>query len=183
MRPPSSLSRLLPPASCFLLAAACLASALGAAPESAADGEVTLRTVTPKEFEGVVREHKGKVVVVDCWATWCIPCLKEFKHTVEWHETYADQGLVVISLSMDAEEDRAAAEKFLKKRNATFTNLISSLGGEDDAMEKFDIDGGALPHFKLYGRDGKLIRKFGTDPDNPTDHEDVEKAIREALEK
>ena len=159
-------------------------SSLAAAQEGEkAEGKVTLKVVTPQQYQQVIKQHRGKVVVVDFWATWCIPCVKEFPHTVQWHRELAGDGLVVVSMSMDDPENKDEALKFLQKQNATFTNLLSSLGGEEEGMEAFDIEGGAVPHFKIYGRDGKILRQFGVDPDNPWDHADVDKAIREALKK
>lgn len=164
-----------------LAALLCAAGGLRAADK--ADGEVTLRVTTPQEFQQVVRQQKGKVVLVDFWATWCVPCVKQFPHTVEWHRELADDGLAVISVSMDEPDDKDRALQFLKKQKATFTNLLSSRGGDEDAMQAFQIEGGAVPHYKLYGRDGRLLKTFGADPDKPWTHADVDKAVRAALKK
>ena len=129
----------------------------------------------------VIETSNNVPVVVDFWATWCIPCLKSFGHTVEWQSKYGKQGLAVVSMSMDDAEDKARAIKFLNKKNARIVNLMSWDGVEEDAVKAFDIDGGALPHFKIYDRNGKLIRKFGFKPGKPVKHEDVEAAIKEAL--
>ena len=159
-----------------------------AEPRSAAAPEpkITLEVVDREGYDKVLadKDHRGKVVVVDFWATWCVPCLKNFKHTVEWRKKYGEKGLAVVSMSMDDPEDdetRERALEFLKKQNATFTNLMSQYGGEEEGMEAFDIDGGSLPHFKLYDRRGKLIKTFGGDPDKPVEHEQVETEIRKAL--
>jgi thiol-disulfide isomerase/thioredoxin len=148
--------------------------------------KITLDVVDRQGYEKALadKDHRGKVVVVDVWATWCVPCLKSFKHTVEWQKKYGRRGLAVVSLSMDEpdEESRERALEFLKKQKATFTNLISRYGGEEEGMEAFDIDGGTLPHFKLYDRRGKLLKKFGGDPDQAVDHLEVEVEIRKALE-
>ena len=146
-------------------------------------GDITLKVVGPKEFKAVLAKQKGKVVVVDFWATWCLPCLKNFSRSVEWSRKYPKKELVVISLSMDDSdpESKKAALTFLKKQNATIINLISSLGGEEEAMQAFEIDGGAIPHFKIYDRKGKVFKTFGGDPDNPFTHREVEAALVKAL--
>jgi len=148
-------------------------------------GNITLKVVTPKQYKAVLAKHKGKVIIVDFWATWCIPCLKNFPHTVEWSRKYSQKKLVVISFSMDDFEPESKEEvlKFLKKQNATIINLMSSLGGEEQAMEAFEIEGGAIPHFKIYDRKGKIVKTFGGDPDNPFTHKDVEAELVKVLNK
>ena len=144
---------------------------------------VKLEPIDPKQFPKTIAKHRGKVVLVDFWATWCFPCLKAFPQTVGWSRKYADDDLVVISVSIDEpdEESKQRALRYLKKRGATFSNYISSTGADESAFEIFDIASG-LPHFKIYDRDGNLLRVFdNADPDKPIDHEDVEAVLRAAL--
>ena len=102
---------------------------------------------------------------------------------VEWQSKYGKQGLAVVSLSMDDAEDKDRALRFLKKRKARIVNLMSFDGVEEAATDAFDIADGALPHFKLYDRSGKLIQKFAFEEGKPVKHEDVETAIKAALAK
>ena len=146
--------------------------------------DVQLKMVDKGGYDAAIAAHQGKVVLVDFWATWCIPCQKKFPETVEWSRKYGHEGLAVVSMSMDEadQETQTRVREFLAKHNATFTNLLSSLGGDEDGMNAFEIDGGALPHFKLYGRDGTLLQKFGEgDPENPFKSSDIEAAIQKAL--
>ncbi|NOX53584.1 MAG: redoxin family protein [Planctomycetes bacterium] len=147
---------------------------------------VTLRLVDRAEYESILKELRGKVVLVDFWATWCIPCVQAFPHTVEWAEKYADQGLVCVSVSFDDPDERggnAQALAFLERQGAEkLVNLLSRFGADAQSFEAFEISGGGIPHYKLYDRRGELIGSFGNDdPDHPLNPEEIEAAIVEAL--
>lgn len=155
----------------------------GSEPAPTAAGEVTITPVTPEELQQVLDQHKaaGKVVLLDCWATWCVPCRKGFPHTVALSREHADEGLEVISLAFESDPD--APERvleFLKEQDATFMNYISALGDEQSAFDAFDVT--SLPHYRVYGRDGTLLKTFSQDdPNQSFDHTDIEAAVKEAL--
>src|SRR5262245_32791942 len=89
--------------------------------------EVTLKKVKYKELAKVVASHKGKVVVVDFWATYCVPCKRSFPHLVALHQKYQRRGLVVVSVSVDDVNDGkavAAARAFLAQQKATMSNYL-----------------------------------------------------------
>jgi thiol-disulfide isomerase/thioredoxin len=145
---------------------------------------ITLKVVDKEGFQQVLDSKRGQVVLVDFWATWCAPCMMAFPHTVALQQKYRPQGLAVISVSMDDVESHEEALNFLREQQADFTNLRSKLGGEDAAVEAFDIDGGAIPHLKLYDREGKLVKKFiSGDIDAVFTQEDIELAVRELITK
>lgn len=144
----------------------------------------TVKVVDKAGYEKAIAAYKGKVVVVDCWATWCVPCRKAFPKTVEMAKTYGSKGVVVVSLCFDdlAKGDAPApVKKFLADNNADFENLISSLDISADGAEAFAIPDGALPHFKVYGKDGKLFKAFESGEDKDFKHEDIEDAVKAAL--
>ncbi|MCA9005219.1 MAG: hypothetical protein KDA70_08070, partial [Planctomycetaceae bacterium] len=94
------------------------------------------------------------------------------------------EGLSVISVSMDEsdEETQKAVLEFLKSKDADFTNILATAADDQDPMDTFEIDGGALPHYRVYDRSGKLIKKFSfANPDQQFTQEDIETAIQEAL--
>ena len=79
----------------------------------------SLPDLAAHKLEGKLPELKGKVVLVDFWASWCVPCAKSFPAMDELYHKYKDRGLVVVAVSVD---DKAAdMEKFLKKHSASFT--------------------------------------------------------------
>ena len=74
------------------------------------------------KLEGKLPDNlKGKVMLVDFWASWCEPCKQSFPAMEELHKKYADKGLVIIAVNVD--EDRKDMDEFLKKNKATFAIL------------------------------------------------------------
>jgi thiol-disulfide isomerase/thioredoxin len=152
-----------------------------AADKNPENSNITLKEVDPRQFDQIVAKHRGKVLLVDFWATWCAPCKEMFSNTVELHRKYHARGLDVISISFDEPEELESALEFLRQKEATFTNLISSEGF--DSADAFQIDNGALPHYRLYDRSGKLVRKFVSgDPDAVFKEMEIEIAVKALLD-
>src|SRR5438477_521444 len=72
---------------------------------------VDLQVVKYDELMKEIGRRRGKVVVVDLWATWCEPCREEFPHFVELHRTYAAE-VSCVAVSLDRAKDRARALDF-----------------------------------------------------------------------
>ena len=145
---------------------------------------ISVRVVDKAGYDKIIASNKGKVVVVDCWATWCVPCRKAFPETVKLAKVYADKGVVVVSLCFDDPVKGQVPDKvkeFLVKQDAQFENLVSALDISDDGADAFDIAEGALPHFKVYGKDGKLFKKFESGEDKEFTHEQIEAAVKAAI--
>ncbi len=143
-----------------------------------------LHVIDEEQFAEILEKHRGEVVLVDFWATWCMECLELMPHTVELHKNLADQGLHVMLVSLDSPEDRRdAVEKLLVKNGVTFDSYISQYGADPKSAEAFEIEAAALPNIKLYDRNGALRKVFsaGHMPPEPFDAHDVEKAVRELL--
>lgn len=135
---------------------------------SAGEVEVTIAAASPEDFQAALAEHKGKVVLVDFWATWCKPCVAGLPHTAELARRNADRGLVVLTMCMgdanDGDETAQALEK-LKENNVALRNYICTLGGGDESFNAYNIGDSGLPHYKIYGRDGKLAKELRNDVD------------------
>ncbi|MCH9652358.1 MAG: redoxin family protein [Planctomycetes bacterium] len=146
--------------------------------------EITLIETDVNGFNELLEKQKGKVILVDFWATWCIPCVKNFHHTVEWNKKFADQGLTVISVSMDESdpETQKSVLQFLESKDAQFINILATAENDQDPMDTFEIDDGALPHYRIYDRTGKLIKKFSfADPNQQFTQADIESSLVETL--
>ena len=152
--------------------------------QAQASKTIGIRVVDKAGYDKVIAANKGKVIVVDCWATWCVPCRKAFPKTVELSKAYADKDVVVVSLCFDGAVKGQAPEsvkQFLALNDAYFENLLSSLDISDEGAEAFEIPEGALPHFKIYGKDGKLFKAFASGDEKEFKHEDIEAAVKSAL--
>lgn len=152
-------------------------------PPTGPAADIQLVAVTPEELKQKIAENKGKAVLVDFWATWCVPCRKEYPHTVELSKKHPDD-LVVYSVSMNEtdEEDVAEVKAFLAKHaDGKVITLQSATGGDDAAYAGFEITGGALPHYKVYGRDGQIVETFGGDVDATVDPEQIDAAVAKAI--
>jgi thiol-disulfide isomerase/thioredoxin len=146
----------------------------------AAEPAIELKKVKLAKLLDDIKSHEGKLVVVDIWADYCIPCKKGFPHLVALHKERAKDGLVCISVSVDEPEDHAKALKFLEKQQAMFANYHLDERAET-WQDHFNIKG--IPAVVLY-RDGKKLAQFDhDDPDNQFTYADVEKAVSKFLQK
>jgi thiol-disulfide isomerase/thioredoxin len=128
----------------------------GAAVRSGETPRVEVKEVKYAELGDIVRQNRGKVVVVDFWATNCGPCKQEFPHLVELHRKYANDGLVAVSVSVDdLKRDptvRGRVLNFLQKQQATFTNVILD---EPAEVWQTKFNSLTIPIVYVFGRDGR----------------------------
>jgi cytochrome c biogenesis protein CcmG, thiol:disulfide interchange protein DsbE len=97
-----------------------------------------------------LERYRGKVVLLDFWASWCEPCRHSFPWLNEMQAKYASQGLVVIAVNVDRE--RAEAERFLRDVPARFEVVYDPAGA---LAEAYDVPG--MPVSYVIGRDGEII--------------------------
>ena len=118
---------------------------------------------------------KGKVVVVDFWATWCVPCLGEIPGYIELQDKYGKDGLVIIGVSLDQAGPKVV-KKFAKEKAVNYTLVM----GSTDDLDALTGNPGAdivVPTTFLIGRDGKLVHaKRGAMP-----HAEYEAVVKRAL--
>ena len=91
---------------------------------------------------------KGKVALLDFWASWCGPCVAELPHIEKLHRDLKDQGLVVLGVN---NEDAEVARAFVKRKGYTFTTLVDE--GREVTM-KYGVSG--IPQVFIIDRDGKV---------------------------
>jgi thiol-disulfide isomerase/thioredoxin len=126
----------------------------GAAPE------ITLKDLNDKDL--ALADFKGKVVLVNFWATWCEPCKVEIPWLIEMQNTYAEKGFTVYGIAMD-EDGKPVVAPFVAKERYEVKGQKLPMNypiviGDEKAAEKF---GGLLgyPTSVLVSRDGKILKR------------------------
>ncbi len=140
--------------------------------------DIALKIIKWPALEKAIGAHKGKVVVMDVWADFCVPCKREFHHLVELHHKYAKDGLDCLSLTVDDKDDAAEALAFLKKQKAVFGNYLIDETAEVWS-KKLNVAG--PPAVLIYDRSGKNVKAFTSE--GPFTYADVEKFIERLLKK
>ncbi len=159
----------------ILVGAALMTLACGSGSSPASDEK---KPAPPLELEQVdgsetfsLDKQKGKVVLIDFWATWCAPCISELPHLQKLSEAYDPDEFAMIGIVLES-GDREDIEEFIEKRSITYPNLL----GEEGSKESFGPFLG-YPTKYLIDKDGYVVKKyFGVVGDQVT--KDVEQLIR-----
>ena len=140
--------------------------------------QAPLRPIDEKAYAQLIASHRGSVLVVDFWATWCGPCREEMPLLVELARKYRGKGLRLATVSCDEAEDAGKAARFLAEYGASEAAYIKRV--TDDERFINSVDGkwsGALPALFVYDRAGRPLRSFIGE----TDMKALEQAIRNLL--
>lgn len=98
-------------------------------------------------------QYRGKIVVLNFWATWCGPCAHEMPWLARVQKTYGERGVVVIGVSLDDSETQSKIPRFIKKKKVNFPVWV---GGTTEDLELFGL-GEALPATAFIDRDGRIV--------------------------
>lgn len=147
--------------------------ALCTAPGPQAADSVKCEVVKYDGLTDAVKKLRGKVVVIDCWADFCLPCKREFPKLVELNRKHKDRGLACVSVALDENSPaaRLRIQTFLEKQKATFANYLLD---EPYSLwqDRFKIDG--PPVVFVFDRRGELVRKLR---DQEVDYAVIDKLV------
>ncbi len=110
-------------------------------------------------FEGNVqklKDLKGKVVILDFWATYCPPCIEEIPHLMELEAKYGSENLQIIGLHVGGDEDRPKVPEFVERLKITYP-----LAYPEDALSSYIFgQQTAIPQTAVFDRSGRLVTKI-----------------------
>jgi thiol-disulfide isomerase/thioredoxin len=118
-------------------------------PTSAPD--FTLKTLDDQEI--TLSKLKGKVILLDFWATWCGPCRESIPHLVQLQKTYQEKGLEVIGMNMD-KGDMDTVRRFVKSLDILYPITVTT----DEVSRNYGVT--ALPTTIFIDKTGKIRQKF-----------------------
>lgn len=117
-----------------------------------------------KADEHVLRDLRanksGKFQLVTFWATWCAPCVAEFDEFVTINRMYRHRDFELVSVSMNRPDEEKQVLEFLKKKQASFKNLLFASADRETLINAFDPDWeGAVPYTVLLNPEGQIIHR------------------------
>jgi thiol-disulfide isomerase/thioredoxin len=107
---------------------------------------------------------KGKVVLMDMWATWCKPCLGEIPHLKKLEEEFKGKDVVFVGVSFDEEKDKEKWKKFIQEEELAGVQLLAS-GFKNKLGDFYKING--IPRFIVLDREGKIVSVDAPRPSQP----------------
>jgi len=119
-----------------------------------------------------IAKYKGKVVLVDFWATWCGPCVAELPNVLKAYEKHHSAGFEIIGISLDKEEQKL--KDFIKSKNMPWAQYFDGKGWQSKLAGKYGVN--SIPATYLLDGEGKIIAKN-------LRGEALEKAVAAALAK
>jgi thiol-disulfide isomerase/thioredoxin len=129
-------------------------------------------------WQNVRARYRGRVLLVNFWATWCDPCREEFPGIVRLYQDYRAQGLSVVAISMDEPESVPAIEKFLKAQGAQFGSYRHHFRDFSALVDSINKQwGGGIPATFLYDPQGRLVQSW----EGATPYGEFERAVRPLL--
>ncbi|HFA51875.1 MAG TPA: TlpA family protein disulfide reductase [Bacteroidetes bacterium] len=110
---------------------------------------------TPEDVPMKLSDHRGKVLLIDFWASWCGPCRRENPNVVAAYKKYHEKGFDVLGVSLDRNKDRWLGA--IKKDGLTWNHVSDLKGWKNEAAKLYGVT--SIPAMVLLDREGKIIAR------------------------
>lgn len=102
-----------------------------------------------------LKSLRGKVVLIDFWATWCGPCRAELPNVKQVYNKYKGQGFEIVGISLD--KDTSTCKSFIEREEMKWLNICDGKGWNAALAKRFGVN--SIPQMYVLGRDGKVVAK------------------------
>jgi thiol-disulfide isomerase/thioredoxin len=145
---------------------------------SQTDSRPVVKIINDSELKQILEKEKGSALLINVWATWCVPCREEFPDLVKLSESYKNQIKIIGISADDFDELDAQVIPFLNNQNAKFENYLIKVVEPQDFINLLNKDwSGAIPATFIYDENGRqtdvLIGKQS--------YEEFERAIKKVI--
>ncbi|WP_291319576.1 TlpA disulfide reductase family protein [Desulfonatronospira sp.] len=134
-----------------------------------ADDNPAPERVDPDGIENLIADEKGRVLVLNFWATWCAPCRAEIRDLVKIRQDYSQDSVSIIGISLDFNPQ--AVPPFMERKNMNYPVYISS----QDVMDAYNITG--IPYTLIYDAQGNLAEVHDSLVDYETLQEELDRLL------
>lgn len=127
--------------------------------DSITNDSITIKDAPAFKLEDIngdlksLSSYKGKLILMDIWATWCGPCIAQGPYIKELEEKYKNENIQFLSISIDTERDKEKWKKMVKEKNLAGAHLFAGAGSSFPLDYNVDF----IPRFVLISPDGKIL--------------------------
>lgn len=127
--------------------------------DSITNDSITIKDAPAFKLEDIngdlksLSSYKGKLILMDIWATWCGPCIAQGPYIKELEEKYKNENIQFLSISIDTERDKEKWKKMVKEKNLAGAHLFA--GASSSFPLDYNVD--FIPRFVLISPDGKIL--------------------------